>query len=367
VALYSPDGTSWREVEVPVRLSSLPETAAGRTGGGAVPGRRLIFGSPENTIYGAAMIDVAALGDRLVAVGWAEGGSGEFSTSHAAWISDDGGQRWRQAPEGAFRGGDHESRRDELNRIVSAGDRVVAGGGNRCCHDQSVSELWVSEDGKGWRAVTLPEAHAVNIDALGARGSPRQRRVGAHFLSGFRRPDCRPGTLKLRSARPRKAGQNLATSVPTPHAEHQTERRGSGRTELRQSRSRRDELNLHRWDHDHSSRWRDHDEHTLRWDHDHSSRWRDHDHHPLRRDPYDPPDHGHHRSPPPRAAAKIGNGPREGVGSRGFVLTVAGGLLLLAMRDRNTPPGRNQPWSTMPGRTGVGRPDTARPMPVELA
>jgi hypothetical protein len=46
---------------------------------------------------------------------------------------------------------------------------VVAGGGNRCCHDQSVSELWVSEDGRAWRAVTLPEAHAVNIDAMGVR------------------------------------------------------------------------------------------------------------------------------------------------------------------------------------------------------
>jgi hypothetical protein len=171
VALYSPDGTSWREVEVPVRLSSLPETAAGRTGGGAVPGRRLVLGTPDYTLYGAAMIDVAALDDRLVAVGWAEGGSGRFSTSHAAWISDDGGQRWRQAPEGAFGEGDNEGRRDELNRIVSAGGRVVAGGGNRCCHDQSVSELWVSEDGKAWRAVTLPEAHAVNIDALGVRGA----------------------------------------------------------------------------------------------------------------------------------------------------------------------------------------------------
>jgi hypothetical protein len=194
VALYSPDGTSWREVEVPVRMSSLPETAAGRTGGGAVPGRRLIFGSPEHsatsparsrgpsvrpdadqqTVSGAGMIDVAALGDRLVAVGWVEGGSGEYSTSHAAWISDDGGRRWRQAPEGAFGDGDAEDRQDglnqhELNRIVSAGDRVVAGGGNRCCHDQSVSELWVSEDGKAWRAVTLPEGHAVNIDAMGVR------------------------------------------------------------------------------------------------------------------------------------------------------------------------------------------------------
>ena len=170
VALYSPDGTSWREVEVPVRRSSLPQTAAGRAGGGAIRGRRLVFGSPHYTISGAAMIDVAALGDRLVAVGWAEGGSGKYSTSHAAWISDDGGQRWRQAPEGTFGGGDHEGQRDELNRIVPAGDRVVAGGGNRCCHDQSVSELWVSADGKAWRAVTLPEAHTVNIDALGVRG-----------------------------------------------------------------------------------------------------------------------------------------------------------------------------------------------------
>jgi hypothetical protein len=197
VALYSPDGTSWREVEVPVRRSSLPQTAAGRTGGGAVPGQRLIFGSPghsapsparsrgpsvrpgasQQTVSGAGMIDVAALGDRLVAVGWVEGGSGDYGTSHAAWISDDGGRRWRQAPEGAFGDGDDEDRQggpmenqDELNRIVPAGDRVVAGGGNRCCADQSVSELWLSEDGKAWRAVTLPEAQSVNIDALGVRG-----------------------------------------------------------------------------------------------------------------------------------------------------------------------------------------------------
>lgn len=169
VALYSPDGTSWREVDVPVRLPPATEPAAGRTGGGAVPGRRLIFGSPEYTLYGAAMIDVAALGDRLVAVGWAEGGGGKYSTSHAAWVSDDGGQRWRQAPEGAFGGADHEGSRDEVNRIVSAGDRVAAGGGNRCCHDQSVPGLWVSEDGEAWRAVTLPEAHSVNIDAMGVR------------------------------------------------------------------------------------------------------------------------------------------------------------------------------------------------------
>ena len=169
VALYSPDGTSWREVEVPVRMSSLPETAAGRTGGGAVPGQRLIFGSPEYTLYGAAMIDVAALGDRLVAVGWAEGGGGKYSTSHAAWVSDDGGQRWRQAPDGAFGGGDQEGGRDELNRVVPAGARVVAGGGNRCCYDQSVSGLWASEDGEAWRAVTLPEPHTFNIDAMGVR------------------------------------------------------------------------------------------------------------------------------------------------------------------------------------------------------
>jgi len=108
-----------------------------------------------------------------------EGGSGEYGTSRAAWISDDGGRRWRRAPEGAFGDGDDEDRQDdgfinnqdELNRIVPAGDRVVAGGGNRCCADQSVSELWVSEDGRAWRAVTLPEAQSVNIDAMGVRGA----------------------------------------------------------------------------------------------------------------------------------------------------------------------------------------------------
>lgn len=171
VALYSPDGTSWREVKVPVRLPPPTESAAGRNGGGAVPGRRLILGSPEYTLSGAAMVDVAVLGDRLVAVGWAEGGNGKYSTSHVAWVSDDGGRRWRQVPEGAFGDGDGGAGRDELNRIVPAGDRVVAGGGNRCCYDQSVSGLWVSEDGEAWRAVTLPDAQSVNIDAMGVHDS----------------------------------------------------------------------------------------------------------------------------------------------------------------------------------------------------
>lgn len=89
--------------------------------------------------------------------------------------------------------------REELNRVVRAGDRVVAGGGNRCCHEQAVGALWVAdEDGERWRAVPLPDGQTASISDLAAVGD------AVHVVGtvGFNRDLVAPGELETTHARP---------------------------------------------------------------------------------------------------------------------------------------------------------------------
>lgn len=71
VAVFSSDGTSWREGEVEVRQAAGAAKPAGHTGGaaGVVGAKRLIRASPDYTIQGAEILDIVAAGDRLVGVG----------------------------------------------------------------------------------------------------------------------------------------------------------------------------------------------------------------------------------------------------------------------------------------------------------
>ena len=158
LALYSADGSDWVEVEVPVRPppqgAAMPFVSRGGVVAMGSPfGTRLVLGTPGYTIDGAAMLDVVATPGRLVAVGWAE--AGKYTTAEAVWLSDDGGRSWRQAPDGAIPRSDPY--RDQLDRVIVVGDRLVAGGGNRCCYDQAVEEVWVSDTGDRWRSVPLPD------------------------------------------------------------------------------------------------------------------------------------------------------------------------------------------------------------------
>lgn len=161
VAYYSPDGAKWTEVPVPKTANTSGGMAGPSTFGG-----RVVLASPDYTKRGAQILDVVATGRRLVAVGWAEA-DGQRAAP-AAWSSPDGGRTWRRAPEDTFPPMD---RLDELNRLRVAGDRLVAGGGNRCCYDQLVGGLWVADlDGEHWRHVTLPEGESVSISDLAVVG-----------------------------------------------------------------------------------------------------------------------------------------------------------------------------------------------------
>jgi photosystem II stability/assembly factor-like uncharacterized protein len=173
LALYSPDGSEWTEVEVPVRPPPSGEAMRAPSGGGGagavspVGVTRLLLGTPGYTIEGAAMLDVVATPGRLVAVGWAE--VGKYTTAGAVWLSDDGGRTWRQVPEAAIP--QPNPYRDQLDKVVVAGDRVVASGGNRCCYDQSVGGVWVSDAaGERWRYVALPGDESVGIADIAASG-----------------------------------------------------------------------------------------------------------------------------------------------------------------------------------------------------
>lgn len=162
VAFYSPDGSEWTEVAVPTSAPS-----AGGAGRPSAFGPRLVLATPDYTVRGAQMLDVAAAGDRLVAVGWAETAARD-GAAPAAWFSSDGGRSWRQASEGTFPA---EDRLDELSRVKVAGDRLVAGGGNRCCYDQIVRGLWVADlHGDNWRQVMLPGEETVSISDLAVAG-----------------------------------------------------------------------------------------------------------------------------------------------------------------------------------------------------
>lgn len=179
-ALYSADGNDWHEVEVPVRPPRRGEASAEPSGGGGtvspVGAKRLIRATPDFTTEGAEVLDVVATGSRLVAVGWAE--AGRFATAHAVWRSDDGGRTWRQVPDEAITRGDPY--RDELDKVVLAGGRLVAGGGNRCCHGQAVGEVWVSDaTGERWRGVPFPDGQLVTISVLAVMGD------AVHILGGL--------------------------------------------------------------------------------------------------------------------------------------------------------------------------------------
>lgn len=166
-ALYSADGIEWQEAAIPVRPPGGQDTsAAPARGGGAtsvVGGKRLIRGTPSRTLEGAEVLDVVAAGSRLVAVGWTQGDG--YATAHAVWHSDDGGRTWRQLPEAAIP--QDAADQNELDKVVFAGDRLVAGGGNRCCHGQAVGEVWVADaTGERWRPVPFPDGALVTIDEL---------------------------------------------------------------------------------------------------------------------------------------------------------------------------------------------------------
>ena len=166
-ALYSADGIEWQEAAIPVRPPGGQDTsAAPARGGGAtsvVGGRRLIRGTPSFTLEGAEVLDVVAAGGRLVAVGWTQGDG--YATAHAVWHSDDGGRTWRQLPEAAIP--QDTTDQNELDKVVFAGDRLVAGGGNRCCHGNAVGEVWVADTtGERWRPVPFPDGASVTIDEL---------------------------------------------------------------------------------------------------------------------------------------------------------------------------------------------------------
>jgi len=163
VAFYSPDGSEWTEVHVPTSAQTRGGAARSSPFGG-----RLVRGTPDYTVRGAQMLDVVATGKRLVAVGWAEIAGGD-EAAPAAWSSRDGGRTWRRAPLDTFRPVDNL---DELNRVRLADDRLVAGGGNRCCYDQPVGGLWVADvDGEKWRHVVLPEGKTVSISDLAVAGA----------------------------------------------------------------------------------------------------------------------------------------------------------------------------------------------------
>jgi hypothetical protein len=161
VAYYSPDGAEWTEVRVPTKA----EVPGGATRASTFGGR-VVLASPDYTDRGAQILDVTATGRRLVAVGWAE--NEKQQAAPAAWSSPDGGRTWRRAPEDTFPPVDGL---DELSRLRVAGNRLVAGGGNRCCYHQSVQGLWVADlDGDHWRHVTLPEGESVSISDLAVAG-----------------------------------------------------------------------------------------------------------------------------------------------------------------------------------------------------
>jgi photosystem II stability/assembly factor-like uncharacterized protein len=160
-ALYSTDGTEWRQASVAVPAppgGHLDQRGAGR----GVSSERIVPATPDFTLRGAQMRDVVAVAGRLVAVGWKE--AGEHRTAHAVWSSDDGGRTWAQADESAI--GRRADYRDQLDKVVVAGDRLVATGGNRCCYEQSVAEVWVSDDGaRTWQPVAFPDK-PVNVSNL---------------------------------------------------------------------------------------------------------------------------------------------------------------------------------------------------------
>lgn len=96
--------------------------------------------------------DIAALGSRLVAVGY---GFPDFQP--AAWISDDGGTSWRNVALSTLAGST-----GSVEAIVSQGERLIAVGASN--HVESpVPTAWVSDDGgETWR----PEV-------MGAEGTAR--------------------------------------------------------------------------------------------------------------------------------------------------------------------------------------------------
>lgn len=180
LALFSADGAHWSEVEVPVRPPREP--AQQPSGGGtASASSRIVLATPDYTVEGAEMLDVVATPSRLVAVGWAE--VRKHKTAGAVWLSDDGGRNWRHAPEEAIPQPDPSV--DELNKVVRAGDRLVAVGGNRCCYDQAVGEVRVSDTGDRWRPVPVPES--ASITGLAASGDAVHV-VGAVDMTNERRP-----------------------------------------------------------------------------------------------------------------------------------------------------------------------------------
>ncbi|MGH8992216.1 MAG: sialidase family protein, partial [Acidimicrobiia bacterium] len=185
VGVHSRDGETWTEVPIPVGLAGDKATAegsaGGRTGTPVGPGR-VVLGSPEYTLHGAEVLDLVAIGSRLVGVGWSEA-AGPAHTVKAVWLSDDGGRRWRQADNGAIPGPVHD--RDQLDKVVVAGDRLVAGGGNRCCYGQAVSEVWVSDDaGDRWYPVPFPDGKPISISDLAPAGDGAVHVVGWFDESG---------------------------------------------------------------------------------------------------------------------------------------------------------------------------------------
>lgn len=141
IVLASDDGWSWHHRSVPVR------PPATRPSGDVM---RLVASTIDVPSSGAGIDDVIWRGRDLVAVGWSQVGD---HTAHAtSWQSTDGGRSWVQAPADPALGG----RVVHMERIFRMGDRLVAGGFEQGGSGGIGGAVWESTDGARWQRRVAP-------------------------------------------------------------------------------------------------------------------------------------------------------------------------------------------------------------------